>query len=404
VTLWQAIVYAALALLVAASFYVLLRWRRSPLAVRGMAVIAGLCFLSGLLIGIWISHLVSETTGVSETIGQVAATPVKASPSAPPTRSKQSPRATPSLAATMTPTPQPTPASTPSVAAKEIGPGRISSTDWLGRVNFYRSLAKLPPVVEDPALSSADILHARYLVKNHLPPDSRMHNEERSNVWFTPEGLAAARASDVVAPCAGCVQLSPVQAIDMWIGGPFHRLSILNRGLSHVGYGEFREVGLKAHVISVGGAWPRPGAFSLPIKFPADGTIVALNGFTGEWPDPLASCAGFHAPSGLAVTLELGANVATVVEQHRFTEDGRALAHCVFDASTYANPVASAQQWGRNTLKGFGAVVLIPRSPLVPGHRYTVDLIVSGRRYGWSFSVEQQINAWTLPQKAENAR
>lgn len=56
---WIALIYGAAALIATAFFYVLLRWRRSPMAVKGMALVAGLCFLSGVLSGIWLLHLVS---------------------------------------------------------------------------------------------------------------------------------------------------------------------------------------------------------------------------------------------------------------------------------------------------------------------------------------------------------
>jgi cysteine-rich secretory family protein len=260
--------------------------------------------------------------------------------------------------------------------------------DWLARVNFYRALAKLQPVTEDAKLSTGDLLHSRYLVKNRaMRMDASGHDEDPANAWFTTEGLAAARDSDVIPPCAGCIALSPAEAIDMWIAAPFHRLSILNPELSRIGFGEFREGSLTAYAISVG-KYPKAGRFAAPVMFPADGTVVALYSFPGvEWPAPLTACAGFRGPTGLPVTLELGGNVQAVVEQHRFSEDGRALEHCVFDASRYTNPVPLEQKNGREALTEYGAVVLIPRAPVFAGHRYTVDLRVSGREFSWSFSV-----------------
>ncbi len=37
---------------------------------------------------------------------------------------------------------------------------------WLTRVNYYRAMVKLPPIVEDPELSKGDRAHTAYIVRN----------------------------------------------------------------------------------------------------------------------------------------------------------------------------------------------------------------------------------------------
>ena len=54
---------------------------------------------------------------------------------------------------------------------------------------------------------------------------------------------------------------------------------------------------------------------------------------------------------------------------------------CGFDASSYSNPDATAQERGRDILHGFGAVVVVPRAPLDKGASYTVSMTVNGREY-----------------------
>jgi hypothetical protein len=375
VNFWNVLIYGEAALLATAFFYVVLRWRRSPMAVRGMAFVAALCFIAGVLAGIWFYHLAASFSGGAATV-----TPT----TSPPAPSPSSARA---ASATAKPTTQPTPRPTPSITAKTMTRPPAIPMDWLAKLNFYRSLAKVAPVAEDEKLSRGDQLHARYLVKNRVPPDSRMHDEDPTNPWFTAEGLAAARMSDVIDPCAGCAPLSPAQAINWWVAAPFHRFSVLNLELKRIGYGEYQEAGMKANVISIGEVSFSKAGTIRPIMFPGDGATASLDPVSGEWPDPMSACAGLRPPGGLPVTLALGPNVEAIVEKHRFTEDGRVLEHCAFDASTYTNPDAAAQQWGRNILKGFGGVVLIPRAPLTPGRRYAVDLRVSGQNFRWSFSV-----------------
>ncbi len=307
-------------------------------------------------------------------------------------------RATPSGTRSLVGRVQPTPmvdeaaasANPSEVAALEIvshpsGP-KPPQMSWLDRVNYYRTIAKLPPVIEDSTLSDGDLKHARYLVKNRIPADGRAHSEDSTNPWFTPEGLVAATTSDLMAPCSGCAQLSPVEAIDSWVTGPFHRVSILKPGLRRAGYGEYAGNGLKAHAISLG---VRVGQFVSPVLFPGDGSVVPLRSFMVEWPDPIAGCEGFRTPTGLPITLELGAGVSPNLISHSLTERGREKVDCAFTGSTYQNPDSTQQAWGRSILDAYGAVVIIPQEPLTPGARYTVRANVNGHDYAWSFSISR---------------
>src|SRR6266478_1671404 len=55
-----------------------------------------------------------------------------------------------------------TEASRPATPPLAAGP----QPGWLRRMNYYRAMAKLPPIVEDPVLSKGDLAHATYLVRN----------------------------------------------------------------------------------------------------------------------------------------------------------------------------------------------------------------------------------------------
>ena len=85
------------------------------------------------------------------------------------------------------------------------------------------------PVEEKRAFSDGDFQHARYLVKNHmsgLGSGADMHSENPGNVWYSEEGLEAAKASDVIPPSPS--SFDDDQAIDLWMSGPFHALPILD--------------------------------------------------------------------------------------------------------------------------------------------------------------------------------
>jgi hypothetical protein len=105
-------------------------------------------------------------------------------------------------------------------------------------------------------------------------------------------------------------------------------------------------------------------------------------------PNPLISCPGYSTPTGLPITLQLGAgNVSPSVTAHSLTTDGSPLEHCTFNETNYTNPDGSMQSLGRSVLNSRDAVVIIPRSPLTPGKTYLVSVTSNGQTYSWSFSV-----------------
>jgi len=268
----------------------------------------------------------------------------------------------------------------------------VPAPQWLKRLNYYREIARENPVNEDEALSDGDRKHSKYLLENYLELlkhgenlGSGMHTEEPDKPWYTPEGAAAAAHSDVF---EGCSPLDANGAIDGWMSGPFHRLSMLNPGLATAGFGTYRK----------GGCWTagldlhqgtKPRTLSHPIEFPPDGSTIALEFTRNEWPDPLTAC-GYDAPAGLPITLEIGAFADTQLGEHSLQRGGEEIEHCAFDAGSYTNPDAATEDQGRAVLKTYGAIILIPREPLTPGERYTVSITAQGRPYTWSFTIARK--------------
>jgi hypothetical protein len=113
-----------------------------------------------------------------------------------------------------------------------------------------------------------------------------------------------------------------------------------------------------------------------------------MRALDAEWPDPITSCPGYKRPAGLPVTLALGANIEARLKGFRIVDVRKSadVAACGFDSASYVNPDPVAQQRGRDVLRNFGAVVVIPREPLERGASYAVSMTVSGGRYQWSFS------------------
>ena len=272
---------------------------------------------------------------------------------------------------------------------------------WLEPLNSYRSMVHLPPVAADPALSEGDAEHARYLVKNYgkiIKANAlgiEAHSEDPSKPFYSTTGARAAAASNVDEGWRqyGPPAVSPGQAISGWVGIAFHRLWILNPGLRRAGYGEYCEkrvcVGALDVLSSADPIPMTPAPFANPIQFPPPGAAMRIRSAEGEWPDPLTACPGYTSPSGLPVTLELGAHVNARLSGYTLTLAGvapAAIEACGFDANSYINPDPVAEKRVRDTLNNFGAAVLIPRAPLTPG-TYDVAMTVGGRRYAWSFTI-----------------
>jgi len=303
-----------------------------------------------------------------------------------------------------------------SVAGGPISPPG-PEPQWLRRLNYYRGLAKLPPVADDPELSKGDRAHAEYLVRNYgstirtFPVGPEVHTEDRFNPWFTPAGLAAAESSDIdewyypggtlAVPPGGVPDMwtaarspgTPAWSIDGWMSIPFHRLPMLSPSLGRAGFGLFCESGECAAALNVASAFAGPARGGAPpgnpIEFPPDGSTMQLRAFGAEWPDPRTSCLGFEPPSGLAVTLQLGSFIDVRLEAYSLSRlDGRAapVEACGFDQASYANSDPMAHERVRHALNAFGAIVIVPRYPLAAGAKYQVSITAGGKPYQWTFS------------------
>jgi pSer/pThr/pTyr-binding forkhead associated (FHA) protein len=261
---------------------------------------------------------------------------------------------------------------------------------WLARLNYYRQLAGLATVNENDALSDGDWKHSRYIVENYgrliktgANLGGSIHTEDSEQPWYTPEGFAAAQNSNIY---EGCGKFDPISAIDGWVEGPFHRFSAITPNLTSVGFGKYEKgdcwtMGLDLHL------GPESSTFIHPIEFPAPNTTSSLTFVDNEWPDPLTACPGYLQPAGLPITLELDPTLDTKLGAHSLLKGTEPVEYCAYDASGYFNPDPFTEDHARKGLKAFGAVVMIPRQPLMPGETYSVSIEAQGKTYKWSFRI-----------------
>jgi len=293
------------------------------------------------------------------------------------------------------------PASSPNT--KEAHGAVSTGSNWLTVLNGYRTRLNVPLVEEDPALSEGCVAHAKYLMRNYQQRLSKggqigvlFHQEDESKPGYSPAGLKAAQASDVVYQSRNRMTVDQLmaQAIEWWISGPFHRPELLSPDLLRAGFGQYCEGPGCVSAVNVVSdlvlAPPGGKPLAEPIKIPPDGATVKAPRFGGEWPSPVSSCAGY-SPSAPAITLQLGMHVLAKMTDASLTQTtgaaaGSKVETCAYDADGYTNPDAGSQARGREVLSSFGEVVMMVRDPLAGGQTYRVAMIVNDKPYTWSFT------------------
>jgi hypothetical protein len=298
------------------------------------------------------------------------------------------------------------------------------------RLNSYRAMAKLPPVVDDSVISAAAYDHARYLVKNgiadgdvvldkeqlriKMPPEAA-RSEIKGMPFYTDEGAAAGMFAVIVT--APQIDLSGAQFVDRLMTMPFSGLIPMVPQFAMVGLGAYCDPGQCAIVIPAhlgleksvrialydGPASDRfwnpglglipaeTGRLKSPVEFPPDGATVDLNSYPGnDYPDPLPSCPEYKAPTGAPIWIQLGEGYgpegSLEVSSHLVSRDGAEVETCLVTAASYSGRDAQETEIGKTGLKQIGAAILLPREPLAPGH-YKVALKEAEKLYEWSFAV-----------------
>ena len=249
-----------------------------------------------------------------------------------------------------------------------------SSSPWLDRFNTWRTNTGVPTLTEDTTYDTGDVLHATYMVKSGLIT----HSEDPTNPYYTAAGNTAALNSNIFV--SGTTATSDSQAIDWWMGAPFHAMAMMDPRLATTGFGSYRQNPSPSSwqmgaAVNVGQGMSAPGAY--PVFFPGNLSTEPLTSFSGnEFPNPQAACPGY---TGLPLFVEVGGNVATTAGPiHSLTGNGTPLAHCIIDSTNATLP-------GDTTWHG--GVIVFPQAPLQNGVTYTVALTVNGAPYTWSFTV-----------------
>ena len=249
------------------------------------------------------------------------------------------------------------------------------TADWLTTVNYYRAMAGLGSVVEDPTMSAGATQHSCYMLYNGIS-----HDETPGLPGYTPEGDVAGNSGNVAV--SSQINTSARSHIELWMSGPFHAIGILRHNLQSTGFGKCDlgatptwHSGATLDVIRGLGSAPRPAA---PILFPGNGATTNLDRFVVESPSPMTFC-NWSGSAGLPI-IAMMPEAATSPSASLVGPNGQSIEVCVLSA---ANTSGVASQ----ILAGDNAVVIVPRSVLAPG-TYSVAAATSARNVSWTFSVD----------------
>lgn len=263
-----------------------------------------------------------------------------------------------------------------SAVSADVSPPFIPpDAHWLTTVNYYRAVAGLGPVAEDPAMSAGAYQHSCYMLQNGIS-----HDELSSKPGYTPEGDAAGNNGNVAVSSA--YGASARSHIELWMTGPFHAIGVLRPNLATTGFGKCDNQATSpwrsgATLDVIRGLVP-PSPRSEPILFPGNGSTTNLDRFIVESPDPLSFC-GWSGGAGLPVIAMMpeavNSNVGATI-----TGPSGPLQTC---AISRLNTSGTAQ----SILAGENAVVAIPRNQLAPGV-YTATVTTQARTVSWSFTVD----------------
>ncbi len=258
--------------------------------------------------------------------------------------------------------------------------------EWLTTVNYYRAMAGLLPVSEDPALSAGALNHSRYMVGN----GTIVHDEVNGAPFWTASGDEAGNNGNVAV--SSSASTTARKHVELWMTGPFHAIGVLRPKLNTVGFGQFDDPsaapwrsGATLNVIDgLTREVPPPDA---PILFPGDGTTTSLYQFIAETPSPMTFC-GWTGSAGLPIIAMLpGAPISPVGKVT--TDAGVELEVCTLSE-------ANTSGVGQAILKGDNAVVIMPRRPLAAG-TYRVQLATATGNIEWSFTVDPAAAGSTTP-------
>lgn len=171
-------------------------------------------------------------------------------------------------------------ATSPPITTKAFPPAALATgslDQGLIQLNRYRALAGLGSVVVDKEASDACLSHLRYLVweDDQAKTSCKLHHDESNtkNPYYSKQGHTAGMGG--LLACANSEgELSLGVAVDRWMSSLYHRIALINPGLTTVGIATYEGYvclthasGTKALASPQLVVWPPNGASDVPRVF-----------------------------------------------------------------------------------------------------------------------------------------
>lgn len=272
------------------------------------------------------------------------------------------------------------------LSASSLAHGDATPQSVVDRMNYFRKIAGLEPLVLDEKLCAPCAAHAKYLVlhddrvwtqgANRIDP----HDELKDLSGYTDEGKKAAKSSIIA-------WVEPVLAVNNHMEGHFHRVPILDPGLKRIGLGVEKGGSYGwACVFDVisGLQGPASGETRPPfVIFPIEDQKDVPTQYYDEMPDPIPQATNKTAGYPITVTWPVGKKVTAA--QATLTTGPKKTA-VDFWFSSPEKPADPLFQ--RNT------ICLMAKAPLALKTVYTVtvEATVDGQAWTmtWSFTTTAQ--------------
>lgn len=184
----------------------------------------------------------------------------------------------------------------------------------LEHINYYRTLAGIPLLKQNPAINMAAQSHAEFYANNQKDPrlyGLGAHTEPSDLPGFTGENASNRAAyfgfnggvGEDIAPFN-----DPAVNIDAWMGIVYHRNLIMNYGLTDMGFGLVNDNRGNFGVLNIGTREYVYPPSRVIYTYPASGQVDVPLRFTGgEAPEPLP---GAQYPVGYPISLYIENNVS----------------------------------------------------------------------------------------------
>ena len=269
-------------------------------------------------------------------------------------------------------------------APPTLGPTQ-SQSDAVTRTNFYRNLIGIPPANHNLALGLAADAHAKYLnnvdfVANGISPHNEIYGADPAFTGISP------RDRDTLFGSSGFGGIEdsnnspdPVQFIDGWMGGVYHRGPFIMYGLTEVGFGGYD----KGSTMDFGANRTQVAAPTAPtvFTFPADGQMDVWISYDGaDGPNNVIPGNSYGFPISLQVAYPSNATQGTTA--------AAPTTGTLADAAGNALAVTISDSTKDGSVPGY---LMIPNQALAPSTTYTarmtgVDQLKNAFDKTWKFT------------------